>query len=123
MVQRTMEENAGYKNLLAWKKADELVFLVYSLTCQFPKEELFSLTSQVRRSTLSIPTNIVEGFSRVNKKEFKRFVSIALGSLGETKYLLTVAYRLKYICQEDYSNVLNLSENVGRLLWKFYTSL
>jgi len=118
-----MEENAGYRKLLVWKKADDLVFLVYDITRRFPKDELFSLTSQVRRSVLSIPTNIVEGFSRANKKEFKRYIAIALGSMGETKYLLTVAYRLKYINQEDYSNVLNGAECVGQLLWKFYKSL
>ena len=118
-----MEENAGYKQLLVWQKSDDLVFSIYKITQKFPKQEIYSLTSQIRRAVLSVPTNIVEGYAKANKKEFKRFVGISLGSLAETKYLLTVSYRLKYINQEDYSNVLNLSEAVGQLLWKFYKSL
>ncbi len=75
----------GYKKLIAWQKANELAHRVYDLTLTFPKSELFGLISQLQRSALSIPTNIVEGHARNNKNEFKRFLSISLGSLAETE--------------------------------------
>jgi four helix bundle protein len=118
-----MESNAGYKKLITWQKADELVLLIYEVTGNFPKTEIYSLTSQVRRSALSVPTNIVEGYSRNSRSEFRRFVVIALGSLAETKYLLFVALRLKYLSNKDYDKVINVAESVGQLLWKFYKSL
>jgi four helix bundle protein len=92
-----MNELVGYKKLLIWKKSDELAFAVFEITSQFPKFELFSLTSQLRRVSLSIPTNIVEGYARNSKTEFKRFVILALGSLAEVRYLLSVAERLHYV--------------------------
>ena len=78
-----MENNAGYKNLLAWQVADELASKVYDLSSDFPKSEQFSVTSQLRRAALSVPTNIVEGYARNSKAEFRRFMagSIALETL------------------------------------------
>lgn len=74
-----------YKKLLVWEKANELACKIYQETKQFPKEELYGITSQLRRAAVSIPTNIVEGSGRQNRKEFKQFVNIALGSLAETE--------------------------------------
>ena len=117
------DENFGYKKLNVWKKADEMAFQIYMTTKKFPKEELFGLTSQLRRAALSVPTNIVEGYGRQGKKELKQFINIALGSLAETRYLLSFSSRLHYI-QTKKCHVLNdLVEQVGRLLWKFYKSL
>ncbi len=76
----------GYENLLAWQVADQFAHRVYDLTLKFPKEELFSLTSQLRRASLSVPCNIVEGFGRNSKKELHRFLAISLGSLAEAGY-------------------------------------
>lgn len=118
-----MEEIVGYKKLVVWQKADELVFLVYRFTSNFPKSELYALISQLRRSALSVSTNIVEGYAQNSNTEFRRFIVIALGSLAETKYLLDVARRLKYINDKDYQKVTQLDEEVGRLLWRFYQSL
>jgi four helix bundle protein len=118
-----MEESAGYKKLIVWQKADELTLLVYKETQVFPKSELFALTSQLRRASLSVPTNIVEGYARNSKPEFKRFVVIALGSLAEVKYLLSVAFRLHYLSNKQYSDIVLLTESVGQLLWKFCKSL
>ena len=78
---------ANYRDLIVFQKADELAFQIYKLTEKFPKSEMFGLTSQIRRATLSIPTNIVEGYARKSKKELAQFIGIALGSHAETEYL------------------------------------
>ena len=71
---------ANYKNLIAWQKSHSLAITVYKVTKNFPRHELFGLTSQLRRSALSIPTNIVEGYNRKSKKGFVYFIDVALGS-------------------------------------------
>ncbi|MEW6087242.1 MAG: four helix bundle protein [bacterium] len=113
---------AKHKDLIVFRKADELAFKVYKLSETFPKHEIFGLTSQIRRAVLSIPTNIVEGYARRSKKELTHFINIALGSLAETEYLLDFSRRLAYI-KSDISEVERLIEEVGRLLWSFYKSL
>jgi len=107
-----------YRKLLTWQVADELVNLVYDLTFKFPKEELYSLTSQLRRAALSVPANIIEGHARNNRNEFRHFLSIALGSLAETGYYLEFALRRKYINQADFDKVEDLRSRCGRFLWK-----
>lgn len=118
-----MKYIAGHEKLLAWQKADELVFMVYKETQDFPKSELFALTSQLRRAALSVPTNIVEGYARNSKTEFKRYLVIALGSLAEARYLLSVSLRLRYITEPRHSSLTNVAESCGQLLWKLYKSL
>ena len=81
-----------------------------------------SLTSQIRRAALSIPTNIVEGYARRSKKELIQFINIALGSLAETEYLIDFSMRLGYYKPKD-NNIQNLIEEVGKLLWSFYRSI
>lgn len=95
---------------------------VYLLTLHFPKDEIFGLTSQVRRAALSVPTNIVEGYARNSKNEFHRFLSIALGSLSETEYLLQFAFQQNYLKKDEYDEVISLKEETGRYVWKLYTS-
>ena len=113
----------GYKKLIAWRKADEFAYQVYLESKIFPKEELYGITSQLRRSALSIPTNIVEGTGRQNKNEFKQFVNIALGSLSETEYLMDFCLRLEYITKETYEKLEALRSEVGGLLWNLHKSL
>jgi|SRR6185503_13308754 len=114
---------ATYKRLLVWQKADELARLVYLETKKFPNEELYGITSQLRRSALSVPTNIVEGSGRNSQKELKRFLSISLGSLAETEYLIDFSFNLGLLRKEAYENLQLLRKYVGNLLWKFYMSL
>lgn len=116
-------EKIGYKKLVVWQKADDLAYAVYLATRTFPKEEIYGITSQLRRATLSVPTNIVEGYGRQGKKELKHFVNIALGSLAEVEYLLDFSLRIKYLSADEYNKLHELRAGVGRLLWKFYTSL
>ena len=106
-----------------WKLADELAYQVYSVTRDFPKEETYGLTAQVRRAALSIPTNIVEGYSRKGDKELAHFVNISLGSLAETKYLLYFANRLGYFSAERYRDMEKGYKTLGQRLWKFYESV
>ena len=109
-----------YKNLKVWQKADELAFEVYKITKHFPKDEIYGLTSQLRRAALSVPTNIVEGYSRKGDKELARFLSISIGSLAETEYLLNFSKRLGHINEHDFKNIETLRDEVGKLLWSFY---
>jgi four helix bundle protein len=109
-----------YKELKVWQKADIFAFEIYKITKGFPKDELFALTSQIRRAVLSIPTNIVEGYSRNGDKELARFIRIALGSLAEVEYLLAFSRRLEYISGTDYKRLEALRNEVGKLLWNFY---
>lgn len=112
----------GYKSLIAWQKADELAHLVYDSTMSFPKDELYGLTSQIRRAVLSVPTNIVEGYGRNSKKEFHRYLAISLASLAEVTYLLEFAFKRNYLKEKDYMIVESMIAEVGRILWKFYVS-
>lgn len=123
MKNLTSEIKLGYENLLAWQVSDEFAHKVYDLTLKFPKEELFSLTSQLRRASLSIPSNIVEGFGRNNKKELHRYLAISLGSLAEAGYQLSFAHKRGFISELQYKEILEVKNRAGKIIWKFYISL
>ena len=106
----------GYKKLEVWKKAHKFVILVYKYTKDFPKNEEYSLTSQLRRAVLSIPTNIVEGQASISKREFLNFLNIANRSLVETEYLLEVALELQYFSKDKYDELDKLRCEIGILL-------
>ena len=105
-----------FKEILAWQKSHELVLLVYKLTAEYPKYELFGLTSQSRRCAVSVPSNIAEGFKRKTKNDSVHFYNIAESSLEELKYQLLLSKDLKYITDEQYEKAFTLSEEVGRLI-------
>ena len=86
-----------FRDLLIWQKAMNLVTETYKLTNSFPKEEQFGLIPQIRRCSVSIPSNIAEGYGRGTNKEYLRFLSIAIGSLFEFQTQLEIAYNLQYI--------------------------
>ena len=112
----------GYKKLLVWQKADELVYQIYSGTMKFPNFETCGITSQLRRAAISIPVNIAEGTGRQGHNEIKQFANIALVSLAETEYLLEFSLRLKYLELIEYERLEGLRKEVGGLLWLFYKS-
>ncbi len=116
-------EEKGYRKLIVWQKADELAYQIYTSTKDFPKEEVYGITSQLRRSTLSVAVNIAEGYGRQGKKELKQFVNMALGSLAETEYLIDFSFKLEYFDKETHLRLSKLRQEVGALLWKFYKSL
>jgi four helix bundle protein len=102
--------------LIVWQKAHELALKIYEITKDFPKDELFGLTSQVRRAAVSIPSNIVEGKARGSNKDYNRFLMIARGSLEEVKYQILLAKDLKYIDELVYKEIYRSMDEVGRLL-------
>jgi four helix bundle protein len=98
-------------------KADMLAKEVYEVSKDFPREEVYGLTSQLRRAGLSVILNIVEGFARQTPNEFRRFLLIAFGSVKETKYLLYFSKEQKYYSEEKYQEVLMVAEEVSKILW------
>jgi four helix bundle protein len=103
-----------YKQLDAWKESMNLVQLVYELTQSFPDEEKFGLVSQLRRASVSIPSNIAEGQSRNSNKDYKRFVEIALGSALEVETQLIIASRLNYIKKDH--EIFKQTESVKKII-------
>ena len=95
----------NYKDLIVWKKAHALVLYVYKLTKDFPKAEQFNLTSQLRRSATSIPTNLAEGCGKFTQSDFARFLQIALGSSNEVEYLTFLSHELGYIKDDSFNNL------------------
>jgi four helix bundle protein len=91
----------SYKDLLVWQKAIALVIEVYAVTRAFPKEEMFGLTSQMRRAAVSVPSNIAEGQGRLTPGEFRQFLGHAKGSLAELDTQLIIAKQLGYLKQEE----------------------
>ena len=92
-----------HTQLRAFELADEVVMLVYRVTAGFPKEELFGLTSQIRRAAVSVPSNIVEGCARDSEAEYLRFLNIGFGSLRELHYQINLSKRLGFLRGEDSS--------------------
>lgn len=99
------------------EKSNKLAQKGYDLTYKFPKEELFCLTAQVRRALISVPSNIIEGYSRNKSKVFANHLEIAYGSLAEAKYQIYFAYTRKYINKNEYLDFFNDAEEVSKMLW------
>jgi four helix bundle protein len=97
---------------------DEYVHAVYKVTKKFPKDELFGVTSQLRRATLSIILNYIEGYARRKNKVNLNFLEISYGSLQESKYLIKFSSVENYISMEEYENLIKYAEEIGAMLWK-----
>jgi len=105
-----------YKELIVWQKSYELIILIYKTSEKFPREEIFGLTSQLRRAGVSVSANIAEGFNRQTKKEYLQFLYISRGSLQEVDFLLLLAKDLEYIPSNIYGEFKELIELIGKLL-------
>ncbi|MBT7228738.1 four helix bundle protein [Candidatus Parcubacteria bacterium] len=112
-----------YHNLLVWKRSLEFVKLVYKLTKLFPKDEIYGLTSQLRRSAVSVMANIVEGRGKNTDKDFVRFLYISKGSLNECQCYFELTKELEIINQEQFDYIENKRGEVGFLLYKLIKSL
>jgi len=110
-----------YRDLMVWQKAMEMVTEIYRMTQAFPREEIYGLTSQIRRAAVSIPSNIAEGQGRLTRGEFRQFLGHAKGSLGELETQILIAQNLGYI--QDPSPLLNRVSDVARLLNGLLNSL
>jgi four helix bundle protein len=112
----------SFRDLMVWQKAAELAVKIYSLTNSFPQSEIYGLVSQIRRSTISVSSNIAEGFKRSSRKEKANFYTIALGSLSELEGQLEISKRLGYLKLSDYNElILNISE-INKMLSKLTKS-
>lgn len=109
----------NYHDLKIWQEGIKLVKSVYSLTAKFPKEEMYGLTSQLRRATISIPSNIAEGTGRTSDKEFQRFLDYAIGSLFELETQIILANDLNFITLEDYETIHQDIKSLIRMIVKF----
>jgi four helix bundle protein len=103
-----------YRDLIAWQKAMDFVVMIYEITVQFPRDELYGLTCQLRRSAVSIPSNIAEGHGRQSTREFVHFLSVAYGSLNEAQTQVMLAQRLGFLKADQSAKVLQLSYEVAR---------
>ena len=106
----------SYQELTVWQKAMDLATEVYKLVKKLPKEELFSLSNQMRRAAVSIPSNIAEGQARNSTKEFQQFLAIAKGSKAEIETQLLLCVKVGYLTDTDTSEAMNLLQEVGKML-------
>jgi four helix bundle protein len=111
-----------FRKLKVWEKAHQLALAVYKVTKSFPKEELYGLTSQIRRASMSIPTNIAEGCGQNTDAPLARFLQIAMGSASETEYQLLLARDLEFLSNE-YQQLHNDVTEVKRMLTSFMQTL
>ena len=119
-----MGEIKSYKDLLIWQKGVKIVCLVYQLLKSFPQDELYALTSQLKRASVSIPSNIAEGYGRNTDKSFSHFLDISRGSLFEIETQLLIAYELGFITNQAlYKEILSQIEEESKMINGFSKSL
>ncbi len=109
-------KNSSYRDLRVWQDAIKLAKIVYLQTKNFPKDELYGLSSQVRRSTVSIASNIAEGCARNSSKEFLQFLGIASGSLAEAITQMTIALEIGILTEAHYNEFMDAANTVGKML-------
>jgi four helix bundle protein len=112
-----------FRNLRVWQKAHELTLAVYKTTRPFPKEEMYGLTSQMRRAAASVPANLAEGCCRQGDTEFGRFAQIALGSVSELEYHLLLSRDLELLSNAEHERLARMVEEVKRMLISFIQTL
>ncbi|TPI25461.1 four helix bundle protein [Mesorhizobium sp. B3-2-1] len=113
----------SYKDLIVWQQAMDLAVATYALTKAWPKEELYGLTSQIRRSATSIPANIAEGYGRDNRGSYQQFLRIAQGSLKEFETHLQIAERIGLATQDQADRMLLATEGIGKMLRQLISKL
>jgi four helix bundle protein len=117
------EKMKSYKDLIAYQKSYKLALEIYQTTKNYPKEEIYGLTSQMRRSAVSIPCNIAEGYRRGHRKEYIQFLYMAHGSCGELETLLSLSYDLAMIDRDTFENLYPMQEEISKLLRGLISSL
>lgn len=118
-----MQEIKSYKDLIVWRKSLDVVHQIYVGTKLFPKDEMFGLTSQMRRCAVSIPSNIAEGYHRSSKKDYRNFLFMAYGSGAELETQLEIAKMEEYVSQEYFLRVQILLNEIMRMLNKMIHAL
>lgn len=111
-----MEKTKTFKELIAWQKSHKLVLEIYKATKAYPKEEVYSLTNQIRRASISVAANIAEGYKKKTKASKLNFLNISEGSLEEVKYYIILSKDLKFITEKEFNQLESITEEVGRLI-------
>jgi len=112
-----------FRKIKAFQYADDLVIEIYKLSQKFPREEIYGLTSQLRRAAVSVAANIVEGASRAHSKDYVHFLHIAKSSLAEVEYLISLASRLGYLAPGDFKKAEGLADKAARTLYGLIQSM
>ena len=112
-----------FKELIVWQKAVEFCTATYKVTENFPKSEIYGLTGQIRRSAVSVPSNIAEGQRRGHKSEFVQFLRISYGSAAELETQLLIAFNIGYLSERDFNSLNNSLEEILRMLNKLISSI
>jgi four helix bundle protein len=113
----------SYERLKAWQLAYKLAMTIYELTDDFPRDERYGLTSQLRRAGFSVAANIAEGAAKRGRREFRRFLDIALGSITEIEVALRIARDRRYLTDERWAEVERLRNHGGIILWRLYRAM
>ena len=113
----------GFRDLIVWQRSMNFVTRIYELTAQLPKNELYGLTSQIRRCAVSIPSNIAEGSKRGTRKDFRQFILIAYGSSAELETQIDIARRLQYLAADAVMPILEELSAIQRMIHKLSQSL
>ena len=113
----------NFKELKVWKSGIELTKVIFQITRSFPSEERYGLTSQIIRSAISIPSNIAEGCGRISNKDFKHFLTIALGSSFELETQIIIAKEFKYITEEELNNISAQIIEIQKMIYGLQKSL
>ena len=116
-------EQSSYHGLIVWQKAIELAVIIYNLTKKLPKEELYSLSDQIRRAAISIPSNIAEGQDRDTNKEFVRFLTISRGSKAELETQLLICVKVGFLKETEISEAMDLLKEIGKMLTSLINKL
>ncbi|MGZ0016413.1 four helix bundle protein [Yeosuana sp. AK3] len=114
-----MENNHTYRKLIVWQKSMAFVTKIYNETKSFPSEELCALTSQIKRSAISIPSNIAEGYGREGQKDYLRFLNIGLSSLFELQTQIEIAFNLNFLSEYAFKELYEDSREIERMLTSF----
>ena len=116
-------EKSSYQRLIVWQKAMDLTAVIYKLVKKLPKEELYSLSDQIRRAVVSIPSNIAEGHERNTNKEFIHFLTISRGSKAELETQLLVCVKVGYLNETEIIEAMNLLTEIGKMLTSLINKL
>ena len=107
----------SFKDLEIYKRSKDLVKTTYKMITKYPEKETYNVVSQLKRSIISIPLNIAEGYGRQSKEDFKRFLKISLGSSNEVEALLEISKELGYISEEEYKKISKENEEIGKMIY------
>lgn len=117
------QPNKSFRNLKAWQRSIALAVATYKLTAEFPREELYGLTAQLRRASVSVASNLAEGYGRASKGEFRHFVGMARGSVLELQTQLVIARKLGYGKTPELDATEGLAEEIGKMTWALMQKL